>query len=1059
MSKKRILLMNLILLGTFLFAYHPAPAKTAPEKMKTADFAPDTAIFKNLAWRSIGPAIMSGRVADVEGVPGNANIVYVGTASGGVWKTINGGNTWKPIFDSQPVASIGDIALEPGNPDVIYVGTGETNPRNSVSFGNGVYKSTDGGSTWTHLGLADTERISRILINPQNPNIVYVGALGHAFAPNKERGVFMSADGGKTWEKVLYTDDRHGVSDMEIDWQNPNILYAGLWHFERKPWTFESGDEQGGVYKSIDAGRTWKKLTEGLPKLMGRIAVKVPRTNSEIVYVLAETKESTLYRSENRGESFQAVYKGYEIVSRGFYYTDLRIDPKEENRLYAVASSLFTSIDGGKTFKGVSSSTHSDYHALWIDPENPNRLWQGNDGGIAVSYDRGRTWIFAGALPVGQFYQVCADNRLPFYYVGGGLQDNGTWLGPSRTKESFYGIMNDDWRMVSFGDGFYIAPHPDDPDIFLSESQGGEIVRTNMRTGEQQSVVPDMHKAYGAGADKWKYRFHWNAPIIPSPFDGKMIYFGGNVVFKSKDFGTTWEIISPDLTTNDKAKQKSAGGPVKPENTSAEVHCTIISLAESPVQRDQIWAGTDDGNVQLTLDGGKTWQNVVQNFPGLPAFSPVSHLEPSRTSGALAYCAFDRHMFDDFKPYIFVTKDSGKTWMNITGNLPETAHVWVVREDPKNPNLLYAGTELGLFASYTAGKSWIKFHFKNFPTVAVHDILVHPKENDLILGTHGRSIWIFDDISALQQLKPETLTQPACLFDVRPALRFSTRFTRYGQGESIFKGDNPPYGALMTYYLKEKPQKEATLKIEILDGSGRSIRSLSKLPSEPGLNRVAWDLSGELPRPRREKTEMSEEEEFFGGPRGAQVLPGTYTVRLILGENKYETSVEVKLDPTLSVSKEELGVQNEMARKIVDMISSLNDGLKALDGIKSQLEERKKTAETQAKDEFGEALKYLKTQTDELEALLVSISGPERYEDITGAPTVVQKLGQLFSTIDRANAAPNQAQVEYFRESGEEFKTALAKINDYLGKKALELNESLFKFKLPGILVPPPVKL
>ena len=1054
MSVRRILSVSLVVSSLLALAPGFVPAAPGKDKAGPAPYVPDAALFKNLAWRSIGPAIMSGRVADVEGVPGNPKVVYVGTASGGVWKTVNGGVTWTPIFDLQPVASIGDIALEPGNPDVVYVGTGETNTRNSVSFGDGVYKSTDGGTTWTHLGLAGTERISRILVSPRDPNIVYVGAMGHAFAPNAERGVFKSVDGGRTWEKVLFTDDRHGVSDLDLDARNPNILYAGLWRFQRKPWTFESGDEEGGVYRSLDAGRTWTKLTRGLPKLMGRIAVKVPASDAGTVYVLAETKESTLFRSDDRGESFKGVYKGYEVVSRGFYYTDLRVDPTDANRLYAVASSLFTSIDGGKTFKRISASTHSDYHALWIDPQDPDRLWQGNDGGVAVSYDRGTTWAFGGALPVGQFYQICADDHQPFYRVGGGLQDNGTWLGPSRTKELFYGIMNDDWRMVSFGDGFYIVPHPDDPDLFLSESQGGSIYRTNVRTGEQRSVVPDMHKEYGAGVERWKYRFHWNSPIVPSPFDGKTVYLGGNVVFRTKDFGTTWEVISPDLTTDDKAKQKSAGGPVKPENTTAEAHCTIISLAESPVQRDEIWAGTDDGNIQLTLDGGRTWRNLVKNVPGVPAFSPVSHIEPSRTSAAAAYLAFDRHMFDDFRPYVYATGDHGRTWTDITGDLPAKAHVWVVREDPRNPGLLYAGTELGLFASFGKGGKWVKLHMKNFPTVAVHDILVHPRANDLILATHGRSLWIFDDIAALQQLAPESLAMPAVLFDVRPALRYSTRFTRYGQGEALFKGENPPYGALLTYFLKEAPKKDTPFRIEILDGAGRLVRTMTGLPSEPGLNRVAWNLCGELPRPRKERTELSEEEEFYGRARGAQAVPGTYTARLVLGETKLEKAVEVKMDPTVEVSPADLEAQHAMATKLVEMTSSLNEGLRALDGIRAQMEERRKTAVSQDKARFGEAIAYLEERLKALDALLLAIGGPERYDDMAGEPAFAMKLGELFSSVDRANAAPSPAQTGYFGEISEQFRAERARMDDYLAKEVPALNERLAKLGLPGLLEP-----
>ncbi len=1042
-----------LIFGLFSLAASPQ-AKRPLEKAKTAKV--DAAIFKNLSWRNIGPAIMVGRVADIEGVPGNPNIVFVGTASGGLWKTEDAGVTWKPIFDDQPIASIGDIALEPGNPDVIYVGTGESNTRNSVSFGNGVYKSTDGGATWTYLGLADTERISRIVINPRNPKVIYVGALGHAFGPNKERGVFMSEDGGRTWEKVLYTDDRHGVADMDIDWQNPNILYAALWHFERKPWTFRSGSEEGGIWRSLDGGKTWDKLTAGLPKLIGRISVKVSRTNPQVVYAMTESKEGTLYRSDDRGQTFRLVSKDVEIVSRGFYYTDLRIDPTDENRIYAVSSRLFVSIDGGKTFKPISRSTHVDYHALWIDPANPGRMWQGQDGGIAVSYDRGKTWDYVNTISAAQFYQVYADERQPFYYVGGGLQDNGTWYAPSRSRETF-GILNDDWRMISFGDGFHIVVHPDDPEVFLSESQGGNILRTDMKTREQQSVSPQARRGDGGPVSRLKYRFNWNAPIIASPHDPKIIYFGGNVVFKSPDFGNSWEIISPDLTTNDPEKQKTAGGPAWTENTTAEYHCTIISLAESAAQKNLLWVGTDDGRVHVSLDGGKTWQDVTKNIPGVPAFSPVSHIEPSRQAPGTAYCAFDRHMFDDFHPYIYKTSDFGKTWTDISGKLPEKGYIWVIREDPKNPSLIYAGTELGLYASYSAGNDWVKLHLQNLPTVAVHDILVHPRENDLILGTHGRGIWILDDATPVQQSPTAVTAADAYLFDVRPTFRFAMKPTRYGIGDKVFQGQNPPYGALVTYYLKDKPAKDTAVRLEILDGEGKVIRTIAKLPLEAGLNRLAWDLRGEGPRLRRERE--VEEDFFFRGPRGPQVVPGIYLVRLTVGERTTEKPVEVKLDPTLSLSPESLRLQHDYSLKLIEMTSAVNDGLRALDSMLAQLEEREKTLQAQPAREVEEARKTLRAHKEKIQSILETLARPEGRAFWSEGSRLAERLGSLFGAIDGVNAAPTEAQVSFFGELVEEFKAGMAGVRDYLMTSARDLNDALGRLGVPGFLVPEPPSL
>ncbi len=1057
MSTRRLIERSALAVLTVLSILAAAGAqdKAAGSKEK----AVSEAALAGLEWRNIGPADMVGRIADIEGVPGNPAVVYVGTASGGVWKTTDAGVTWRPIFDGQTVASIGDIALEPGNPEVVYVGTGEGNPRNSVSFGDGVYKSTDGGATWTHLGLEDTRTITRIVINPKNPSVVYVGALGHVFGPNKDRGVFMSRDGGQTWDKVLYLDERHGVADLDIDPQNPNIVYAAMWRFERKPWTFSSGSEEGGLFRSVDGGRTWKKMTKGLPKLIGRLGVKVAPSNPQLVYVMAESMEGTLYRSDDRGETFQLVSKERDIVSRGFYYTDLRVDPTDENRVYAVASRLSLSIDGGRTFRRISASTHVDFHALWIDPLNPSRMWQGQDGGIAVSFNRGQTWQYVNNIPVGQFYQIYADNREPFYYLGGGLQDNGTWYGPGRNRETA-GIMNDDWRMISFGDGFHVVVHPENPDLFLSELQGGNVLRTDMRTREQQGVSPQARRADGAPVSELKYRFNWNAPLVASPHDPKTVYLGGNVVFKSADFGSTWKIISPDLTTNNPEKQKSAGGPAWTENTSAEFHCTVISLKESPFQRGLIWAGTDDGNVQVTQDGGKAWQNVTRNIVGLPPFSSVSAVEPSWTDAGTAFCAFDRHMLDDLHPYIYKTKDFGKTWTNITGNLPDRAYVWVVREDLENPNLIFAGTELGLFASFSGGTDWVKLHLKNLPPVAVHDILIHLRDNDLILGTHGRSLWVLDDITPLQQLNAAVLDQPLYLFDIRPAIRFSQKFTRYGIGDAQFLGPNPPYGALITYYFKDKLPKETPLKIEILDGSGKAVRTLTQSPAEAGLNRTAWDLRTDGPHLRQEPQPV--EDVFMTGPRGPQVPPGAYTVRITAGSLVAEKPVEVGLDPTLSVVKEDLRLQHRYALRLLEMQSDLNDALRLFDGLKSQVEERKKTIQALGRNVKDSTVKAVNSHLEKITALQNEIARPSRGMALgapASGPRVLDRISSLFSSIDGVNAAPTPAQVAFYGELVMEFREVLDSVNKYFSDTADELNSALESSRIPHVLIPEPLKI
>lgn len=1043
MQNRALSLVSFLFLSCFLFvnvqAQSPTPTPdNRPAEVKALD---------RLEWRSIGPANMSGRVADVEGVPGNPNILYVGSASGGVWKTTNGGNSWTPIFDRQGSQSIGDIALEPKNPDVIWVGTGESNARNSVSFGDGVYKSTDGGKNWKFMGLRETNSISRIIIHPTNPDIVYVAAVGRLWGANEARGVFMTTDGGKTWNKTLYIDQNHSASDLEIDPQNPNILYAGMWYFQRKPWTHTSGSENGGVFRSTDGGRTWNKITNGLPKAIGRIGLAVSQSNPNVVYAILEAKEGALYRSDDKGENFRMVYRTRNIVQRGFYYARVRVDPTDENKVFAISSPLFASIDGGRTFRAIAQSVHIDYHAMWIDPQNPKRMWTGEDGGIAVTYDGGSTWENVNNFPLGQFYQIFVDDRAPFYNISGGLQDNGTWTGPSRGREPS-GIMNEDWKMISFGDGFFAIAHPDNENLYLTESQGGNVYRTNLRNGQQQLVIP--YYAPGGSADKNKFRFNWNSPLILSPHDKNTVYLAGNVIFKSTDFGSTWTQISQDLTTNNKERLKDAGGPIFTENTSAEYFCTIISLAESPIQAGQIWAGTDDGNVQVTNDSGKTWTNVTKNIPNIKEDSSVSHVEPSRVNANTVYVAFDRHKFDDYKPYIFKSTDGGKKFSNITGNLPDNAYVHVVREDLKNSNLLYAGTEIGLFASYDGGKNWITLGLKNFPNVAVHDIQLHPRENDLILATHGRSIWILDDATPIQQLNETVMKADAFLFDVRHAWRYSQLFMRYGLGDRMFAAQNPPNGAMISYYLKDKPDEKTTVKMMFLDASGKTVAEMRNVPKEKGINRMIWNLSYQGSRPRRPVTE----DLFQGPPTGPQVVPGIYTVRLMVGDKiTLEKKIDVRMDPLVSVQQSDLQMQLDMLLKLRDMQSSLNDALRFLDSVKSQTTQIENTI----KERMGEvpadvkkALDDYKKKVDELSNKLgLSPDG----DGLSDSAKLADMAGFLYFGIGGSDYAPTQVQKNTFNELQAEYQQRMPEITKFVNEDTPKLNDALRKINAPVVLI------
>lgn len=1007
-----------------------------------------TVIFKNLEWRNIGPAIMGGRLTDIEGIPGNPGILYVASASGGIWKTVDGGITWKPIFDKMPVQSIGDIAISPSNPDVVWVGTGEDNPRNSTSFGVGVFKSTDGGKTWKYMGLKKTERISRIIINPQNPDIVYVAAIGHIFGPSPERGVYITTDGGKTWKKVLYIDEYHGASDVEINPRNPNILYAGMWYFQRKPWDFDSGDDKGGVFRSIDGGLTWKN-TNGLPSVIGRIGIKVAPSNPDRVYVILEAKEGALYRSEDGGDHFKLVHRGTEIVSRGFYYTELRVDPENENKVFAIAAPLWVSEDGGKTFKRIARRIHGDFHTMWIDPENPDRVLAGNDGGLAVSYNGGKTWEFINNFTIAQFYQIAVDRQVPFYHVCGGLQDNGSWCGPSRTR-GFLGILNDRWYKVGEGDGFFVVPHPEKPWIYLVEYQGGGISRVNIKTGEVISNGPYSKRNDGGTAGELKYRFDWDAPIVQSPHDPMTIYFAGNVVFKSTDFGFTWKQISPDLTTNDPEKLRDAGGPIFPENTTAEYHCTIISLAESPAKPGIIWAGTDDGNLQVTLDGGKSWQNVVKHVKGVKLESPVSHVEPSRFSPEVVYVSFDRHMFGDFSPYIFVAGDYGKTWRRITNGLPYGAYVHVVREDPKNPEVLYAGTELGLFVSWDRGKTWRPLRMKNLPLVAVHDILVHPVANDLILGTHGRGIWVFDDATPIQNIK-NAIGKDFYIFQPEPAYIYSRMDSRYPIGDKQFVGPNPPYGALIYYYLRKKPERGIKASLMVYASNGKLVKEIMLKPHE-GVNLAVWNLAYE----GAEKPKGSTGWRMLS--RGPKVLPGEYTIKIKMGSLEMSRPLKVKVEPGVEYKMEELEKQLKVSMELRDMISQVNKEIKVLESVDRQL----KSVLNTARELFGKVPGNLKERIKErirkakdLKYRLTRRENTYASEYYWGEPNkLLENLEALMWEIQAPFRAPTKAQMELLVELKEEHNKMHSEVKDFVEKSIAELNSFLKANRLPVVVSP-----
>jgi photosystem II stability/assembly factor-like uncharacterized protein len=867
-------------------------------------------ILRNFTWRSIGPANMGGRIDDIAVVESNPSTFYVGFATGGVWKTTNNGTTFTPVFDEQPVTSIGDIAIAPSDPNVVYVGTGEPNNRQSSSFGAGMFKSADAGKTWKQIGLVDTQSIARIVVHPKDPNIVYVAALGHLFGPNRERGLYKTTDGGATWTNTKFVDPDSGFTDLVMDPANPNILYAASYQRRRVPWGFNGGGSGSGIWKTTDAGKTWTKLTgNGLPgnPIIGRIGLDVARSKPGTIYASIEVgpsggtgagvnddgtlvdpatagragggggggrggqqpppdpNKSGIWRSDDAGKTWKFLSNS---MDRPMYYSQIRVDPTNSEIAYQGGAPFFKTVDGGKTWRQVQGLAHSDHHAIWINPKNGSHLMVGNDGGLDISYDQAETWEFVNSIGgVGQFYKVSADMRKP-YYVCGGLQDNGSFCGPSAVR-SGNGILNSDWYRVGGGDGFYTANDPSDWRILYSESQDGATNRLDLGRGTSTSIRPragrgnanvagetaDAPQAFGFGGNASPnivpppppntfFRFYWNTPFILSPHNPSEIYLGGERVFKSMDRGNTW-MMSPDLTKNigrnDRPIMEVDGkAPMASKHDGAAAYSNVITISESPVVPGIVWAGTNDGNVQVSRDGGQSWKNVVDNVKGVPKETHVSRVEASPFDAGGAYVTFDGHRTDDHKPYVFVTKDFGETWTSIAGNLP-AGNVNVITADTRNRNLLFLGTEYALYVSMDAGKSWKPF-MQGLPTVRIDDIIIHPRDRDLIVGTHGRSIWIVDDISPLEQMNDETMTQDAAIFDVRPATAWINDIQRQITvgGQKHFRGQNPDPGTQISYWLKGDA---SDVKVEISDVTGRVVRTFDA-PKTAGLNRVRWTLQG-----------------------------------------------------------------------------------------------------------------------------------------------------------------------------------------------------------------------
>lgn len=849
--------------------------------------------LKNFTWREIGPANPGGRITDIEGVASNPSIIYVGAATGGVWKTTNAGTTWEPIFDDQPNASIGDIAVSSSNPNVIYVGTGEANNRNSSPWGSGVFKSMDGGKTWEFVGLKETRHIGRVLIDPKYPDIVYVAALGHLWGINAERGVFKTIDGGKNWQKVLYLDEKTGVTDLAMDPMDSGILYAAA--HERLRDRFDGGDPvdqwgpKAGIYITTDGGQNWTKATQGLPtEEMGRIGLDSARSMPGTVYALVSTEKTRSFRPGqepkeeklelNRGGIFRSTDYGKTWThmnmhnNRPSYYSQIRVDPNDENVIWTCGSPLAYSEDGGKTLiigPEVQGDTHIDYHALWIDPNDSDHVLVGGDGGINITYDRGKNWDIITQIGLAQFYAITADMRKP-YYVYGGLQDNGNWGGPSHSRRGS-GIVNNDWFPLSNADGFVCQVDPTDFNTVYYETQGGNLMRLDLRNWQNDWIRPRPPQVK-EGEKMERYRFDWNTPVIISPHNPQTLYIGGNKLFKTVNRGDSWQVISPDLTADPESR-----------------YSAIVSVDESPLKPGLIWAGTSDGNVQLTLDGGANWMLLNDHINGAPRSYWVKRVEASNHVEGQAYVVFDGHRHDDMAPYIYVTDDYGKNWKKITTGLPEGS-VYVVREDYKNPDLLFAGTEFAVYISLDRGESWNRF-MNGLPTVPVHDLFIHPREFDLIAGTHGRGAWIVDNITPLQQVNTETKKKDVHLYEVRPEVQWARSYEWTWVADKRFKRPNPPLGSTISYHLKKGLSEP--VKITILDITGRVMRDLEG-PKEAGFHQVNWDFRQNPPKMQEGQSSQSMMRRYR--PRAPMVRPGEYLVRLAAGETVLSTRLVVEKD-------------------------------------------------------------------------------------------------------------------------------------------------------------------
>ena len=1023
----------MVFLATMIIA-GPAPAQ---------DTKFDSDTISGLGARNIGSASMSGRVAAIAAVKEDGRLtVYIGAASGGVWKSSNGGTTFKPVFDKEAAQSIGAITIDPQAPKTIWAGTGEAWTRNSASIGTGIYKSTDGGDSWTNMGLQNSERIAKIIVDPKNSSTVYACVPGKLWSDSEDRGVYKTTDGGKGWSKILKGANLStGCSMISMNPQDPNVIFAGMWDFRRKGWTFRSGGENptapsgSGFFQTTDGGSTWNELDEksakGLPaKPWGRVAVTIAPAKPNVVYAMIESTRSALFRSEDGGKTWEERDRSNWMVWRPFYFANLIVDPKNENKVYKPDLTLIVSEDGGRSFSVIGNGAHGDFHDVWVNPDNSDHVIAGDDGGVWYSYDGGNTWWKGNNLPISQFYHVSADNADP-YHVFGGLQDNSVWIGDSQYPG---GITNGRWENIFGGDGFWVFPDPADANYVYAESQGGEIGRVNRFTLEARLIKPQPN--YGEG----KLRFNWNTPIHMSPNEKGTIYIGAQFLFRSRDHGQSWDRISPDLTTNDPQKQKQEeSGGVTVDNSYAEMHTTIYSISESPRDGQTIWVGTDDGNLQVTRDGAKSWTNVVGNVPNLPKASWVSWVEASLYDAGTAYATFDRHTFGDMEPHVFKTTDYGKTWTPIVaGDSGVRGYAHVIKEDTVSPSLLFLGTEFGLWISLDSGKHWAKYKGHEFPNVAVRDIVVHARESDLVVATHGRGIWIVDDITTLRKLTPEVMAQEAVFLRAKPAQQRLPANGGWAEGSAVFTGPNPPDAALITYY-QSKRHIFGKMKLEIFDSQGQLVDTLPP-NSRRGISRVEWPMRLKAPHVPPAATAA------FEANQGPRVLPGTYTVKMTRGKETYTTQLVLELDPRAKFSMEDRRLEFDAAMRAYRLLGEMSFQVDRINGVHDALMER--GTKLKGDPAFGKRLQEL---AGKVEAMRKKIVATTEGGAITGEERIREKTTQLYGVILNYEGRPTDYQIARIDSLKKELEKVAGEFDAVVTKELPAVNKTLSQKKLEAI--------